>query len=54
MAMIKKRASTFAPESLEEQFAQILTPYALDFVVKQLNFCKKVVNGAPFLLLLEI
>ena len=43
MAMVKKRVGTFAPESAEEQFAQILTPYALDFVVKQLNFRKKVV-----------
>ena len=43
MAMVKKRVGTFAPESPEEQFAQILTPYALDFVVKQLNFRKKVV-----------
>jgi len=43
MAMVKKRVGTFVPESPEEQYAQILTPYALDFVVKQLNFRKKVV-----------
>ena len=41
--MVNKRVGTFALESTEEQFAQILTPYALDFVVKQLNFRKKVV-----------
>lgn len=41
MAIVKKRVGTFAPESPEEQFAQILTPYALDFVVKQINFEKR-------------
>ena len=43
MAMVKKRVGTFDPESAEEQFAQILRSYALDFVVKQLNFRIKVV-----------
>ena len=43
MAMVKKRAGKFVPESPEQQFAEILTPYALDFVEKQLNFRKKVV-----------
>ena len=43
MAMVKKRAGKFVPESPKQQFAEILTPYALDFVEKQLNFRKKVV-----------
>ena len=41
MAMVKKRAGTFVADS-GEQFAQILTPYALEFVLKQLSFRKKV------------
>jgi len=41
MAMVKKRVSAFPPESPEEQFAKMLTPFALDFVIKQLNFRKK-------------
>ena len=42
MAMVKKRVSAFPPESPEEQFAKMLTPFALDFVIKQLKFRKKV------------
>jgi len=34
MAMVKKRVGTFFPESPEEQYAQILIPYALDSAAK--------------------
>lgn len=41
MAMVKKRVATFL-SSDEEQYAQLLTPYAFGFVHKQLDLKKKV------------
>ena len=42
MAMVKKRITTLPHDSPEEQFAQLLSPYALRFVEKQLELRKKV------------
>ena len=42
MAMVRKRISTLPHDSPEEQFAQLLTPYALRYVQKQLALRKKV------------
>ena len=42
MAMVKKRITTQPEESPEEKFAELLTPYALNFVEKQMALRKKV------------
>lgn len=42
MAMAKKRVSSFSPNSPEEQFSLLLTPYAAAFVLKQLTLRSKV------------
>ena len=43
MAIVKKRVGIFIPGSPEEQFVKVLTPYALDFILKQLAFQKVVI-----------
>ena len=42
MAMVKKRITVQSKESTEEKFAELLTPYALSYVEKQLALRKKV------------
>ena len=42
MAMVKKRVTTLSDNSPNEQYARLLTPYALKFVCKQLELRKKV------------
>ena len=42
MALAKKRVSSFSPDSPEEQFSLLLTPYAADYVHKQLSLQSKV------------
>lgn len=42
MVMAKKRVTQFPPDSAEEQFAQIITPYALNYVHKQIALSKQV------------
>ena len=42
MAMVKKRITVQSKESAEEEFAELLTPYALNYVEKQLALRKKV------------
>ena len=42
MAMVKKRVTTLPHDSPEEQFAELLSPYAFRFVEKQLALRKKV------------
>ena len=42
MALAKKRVSSFSPDSPEEQFSLLLTPYAADYIHKQLSLRSKV------------
>ena len=42
MALAKKRVSSFSPNSPEEQFSLLLTPYAADYFHKQLSLQSKV------------
>ena len=42
MAMAKKGITTYPPESPEERFTKLLTPYALSYVEKQLALREKV------------
>ena len=42
MVMAKKRITSFPPDSPEEQFAQLLTPHAVNYVHKQLGLWKQV------------
>lgn len=42
MAIAKKRITTYPPESPEERFTKLLTPYALSYVEKQLALREKV------------
>ncbi len=42
MALAKKRMSIFPPNSPEEQFSLLLTPYAANYVQKQLHLRPKV------------
>ena len=43
MAIVRKRIATSPQDSPEEQFAQLLSPYAFQYVEKQLALRKKVV-----------
>ena len=42
MALIKKHASNLALGPSQEQYAKLVTPYALSFIEKQLSFCDRV------------
>ncbi len=44
MAMAKKRVTVQSKESTEEKFAELLTPYALNYVEKQIALRKKVTS----------